>query len=194
MRMNLKKGGKAFLSVHEDFFRLDKKEKLARIDLAFRSPSDIFSQTIQADIPIISGDFLALLMNTYDCIPDRYKLDIRVFFDDLEEYSEEYLKELFRKNIMLALRIQSQKTHRRNRLALILCLTGFVFVFLSSWLNRFWTNEGTAKNIIFFILNIVATVPFWGALDICLIDGSERRRTAFNIRKRFNSVSFHRKG
>jgi hypothetical protein len=28
---------------------------------------------------------------------------------------------------------------------------------------------------------IIATVPFWGAMDIFLVEGSERRRTAANI-------------
>ena len=94
---------------------------------------------------------------------------------------------------MLVLRIQSQKARRRNRLVLILCAIGLVFVLLSVWLDRLWTNEGTVKNIIFFILNIVATVPFWGAMDIYLVKGSEKRKTAANIRKRFNSISFQRK-
>ena len=192
--MNLKNTGKAFLSIHEDFFQLDKQNKLARIDLAFDSPSDIFAQTVHAGTPVLSGEFLALLMDSFDYIPDRYKLDISVSFSDLEEYSEEDLEEIFRKNMMLQLRILGQKTRRRNRLVRILCVIGLAIILFGAWLNRIWANEGTAKDTVFFVLDIAATVPFWGAMDIYLVEGSERRKTAANIRKRFNSISFRRKG
>ena len=188
--MDMKNTGKALMSIHEDFFDLDKKKKRARIDLAFDRPSDIFSRTVQAGIPVLSREFLAWLMNAFDYIPDRYKLDISVSFSDQEGYSEERLEEIFRKNILLELRILGQKARRRNRLVLILCLTGLLFILLTTWLARLWTDEGTGRDIVFFILDIVATVPFWGAMDIYLVEGSEKRRTAANIRKRFNSISF----
>ena len=191
--MDLKSTGKALMSVHDDFFQLDRQQKLARIDMEFNTPSEIFSPVVQSGIPMMSEDFLAQLFNAFDYIPDRYKLDISVTFRDLEGYSEERLNEIFRKNIMLALRTLVQKTRRQNRLVLILCLIGLVFILLSAWLNRLWTDEGTGKDIVFFILDIVATVPFWGAMDIYLVDGSRRRKTAANIRKRFNSITFHRK-
>ena len=191
--MDLKKEGKTFLSIHDDFFQLDKQNKQARIDLEFQAPSEIFSSTVQAGIPMMNEEFLARLMNSFDYIPDKYKLNIRVSFSDMEEYTEEYLDEIFRKNLMLVLRILNQKTRRRNRRVLILCGIGFAFILLSAWLNRLWTEEGTVKDIVFFMLDIIATVPFWGAVNIYLVESSERRRTAVNIRKRFNSISFQRK-
>ena len=191
--MNLKNAGKALMSVHDDFFQLDKQKRLARIDLEFNTPSELFSSAVHSGIPMMSEEFLTQLYNTFDYIPDRYKLDISVSFRDLEGYSEERLEEVFRKNMILALRIINQKTHRRNRLVLILCATGLMFILLSTWLNRIWTDQGTVRNTVSFILDIVATVPFWGAMDIWLVEGSERRRTAANIRKRFNSISFCRK-
>ena len=191
--MDLKNTGKAFMSIHEDFFQLDKENKLARIDLAFDRPSDIFTQTVQAGIPVLSREFLAWLMNAFDYIPDRYKLDISVSFSDMEGYSEGRLEEIFRKNLLLELRVLGQKRHRRNRLALILCAIGIAFILLTAWLNRLWTNEGTVKDIVLFTLDVASTVPFWGAMNIYLVEGSEKRKTAANIRKRFNSISFCRK-
>ena len=181
------------MSVVTQFFQLDKQEKRARINLEFHAPSEIFSSAVRAGVPVLSGDFLAQLNNAFDLIPDRYKLDISVSFGDLAGYSEERLEEIFRKNLMLELRILGQKVHRRNRLVLILCGTGLAFILLTSWLNRLWTEEGTVKDIVFFILDIVATVPFWGAMDIYLVKGGEKRKNAANIRKRFNSISFQRK-
>ena len=191
--MDLKEDGKALLSIHEDFFVLDKEAKLARIDLAFDSLSDIFSPAVQANIPILNEEFTAWLFSAFDAVPDKYKLDITVSFNDMEGYSEESLKEIFRKNILLALRVRGQKTHRQNRLALTLCIIGLVFILATVLLGQVWTEESTVRDIVFFILDIVATVPFWGAMEVYLIDGSERRKTAANIRKRFNSISFRQK-
>ena len=191
--MDLKEKGKKLLSIHEDFFRLDKEAKLARIDLAFDSSSDIFTPAVQSEIPILSEDFITWLFSAFDYLPDKYRLDITVFFNDMEGFSEESLKEIFRKNIMLALRIHAQKAHRQNRLALTLCVTGLVFILASVLLGQLWTEESTVHDIVLSVLDIVATVPFWGAMEIYLIDGSERRKTAANIRKRFNSISFRRK-
>ena len=123
---------KTLLSIHDDFFRLDKQNKLAQIDLAFDRPSDIFAQTVQTGIPVLSREFLAWLTNAFHYIPDRYKLDISVSFSDLEGYSEERLEEIFRKNMMLELRVLGQKMHSRNRLALILCAIGIAFILLTA--------------------------------------------------------------
>lgn len=139
----------------------------------------------------MNGEFLGCLFNAFDFIPDQYKLDIHVFFRDMEDYSEGRLEEIFRKNLLLELRILRQKARRRNRLVLILCWIGLAFVLLTAWLNRLWTDGGAVRDIAFFILDIVATVPFWGAMHICFVEGSERRKTAMNIRRRFNSISFH---
>ena len=77
--MDLKNTGKAFMSIHDAFFSLDKSKKLARIDLEFPAPSAIFSSTVHAGIPMLNEDFLAQLYHAFDLIPDRYKLDINVF-------------------------------------------------------------------------------------------------------------------
>ena len=192
--MDLKEKGKKLLSIHEDFFRLDKEAKLARIDLAFDSSSDIFTPAVQSEIPILSEDFITWLFSAFDYLPDKYRLDITVFFNDMEGFSEESLKEIFRKNIMLALRIHAQKAHRQNRLALTLCVTGLVFILASVLLGQLWTEESTVHDIVLSVLDIVATVPFWGAMEIYLVEGSERRKITENITKRFRSISFHPQG
>ena len=55
----------------------------------------------------MSGEFLTQLYNTFDYIPDRYRLDISISFRNPEGYSEERLEVIFRKNMILALRIIS---------------------------------------------------------------------------------------
>lgn len=55
--MDLKNTGKAFMSIHDAFFSLDKSKKLARIDLEFPAPSAIFSSTVHAGIPMLNEDF-----------------------------------------------------------------------------------------------------------------------------------------
>lgn len=80
---------------------------------------------------MMSGEFLTQLYNTFDYIPDRYRLDISVSFRNPEGYSEERLEVIFRKNMILALRIISQEARRRNRLVLILRAIGLLFILLA---------------------------------------------------------------
>ena len=76
---------------------------------------------------------------------------------------------------------------------MILCGIGLAFILLSIYIGSVWTEESVAKDIVVYILDIIATVPFWGAMEICIIDNRERRRKLSNIRRRFNTIEFRRK-
>jgi len=69
-----------------------------------------------------------------------------------------------------------------------------MFIVLSVWINRIWESESFAEEIVVYMLDIIATVPFWGAMEIYIIDNRERRRKIFNIRRRFHSIEFSQKG
>ena len=71
--MNLKRTGKEFMSIHDVFFFMDKQEKRSRIDLAYPSPSEIISQTVQTGTPLLSEEFLSRLLTAYDDNPSDEK-------------------------------------------------------------------------------------------------------------------------
>jgi len=46
------------------------------------------------------------------------------------------------------------------------------------------------KEVIMFFLEILATVPFWGAADIFFVANNENRQALKGLKKRFQSISF----
>ena len=184
---------KDYLSIEGEFFELDEEAHLAHVCLQYESPRDIIDGSIVTATPRFSRDFLDRIIDVFDMIPDAYKLDIKVCFDDLDGYSEEELSTINQKNIFLEMRILSENVRRRNRLILSLCALGAFFVFLAFLANACWKTDSPLRDIVLFVLDIASTVPFWGAADIYLVAGKEKRRQVSNLLHRFHSMSFHQK-
>ena len=181
-------------TIQHDFFDLDPENKIAVIPMKFEKPGDIFSQNLLSKTPVLSEEFTDLLLCAYDLAPRRYKLDLVISFDDMEGYDERQLEDIFVKNVMLKSRIHYRRQSRQNMLGIGLCGTGLLFILLMTFLGRVWTEEGTFRDIVFYILDILATVPFWGAVEIFLIDDKERNAARINLQKRFHAISFRREG
>jgi len=179
--------------VHKDFFELDEDESIAHIQMEYENPSEIFDQNIITKIPRMSVDFIDTIIGAFDFVPNKFKLDILVRFDDMEGYSGEELEEIYKKNIMLEVGILKRRGDRQNKLALTLVALGLVFIFFSIYIGSVWTDGGMAADIVAFILDILATVPFWGATEIFVVDGNEKRQTASNLAKRFQNITFEEK-
>lgn len=179
--------------IEEEFFRLDHEKKTAYVELVYDRPSDIFDSGVITTIPMMSEDFFADLLWVFDYLPEKYKLDIDVCFKDLEGYSEADLKKIFEKNIALELKAKSRINLRNVMIALSLCVTGLAFILLSIFINRVWVDDSILKKIVAYILDIMATVPFWGALDVCLVEANERRKRRADIIRRFGNIEFIRK-
>jgi hypothetical protein len=161
--------------------------------MAFERPDDIFDSSAVTGIPLFTGEFMERILEALDFVPDQYTLDIEVHFEDMSGFSEAQLSELYRKNAVLRFKKELRLVHRKNRLALMLCGSGLTFVLISIILSRFWTEESVVREIVFYLLDIVATVPFWGAMDIYFIQGSEKLKRASSMKKRALTVSFRQK-
>ena len=179
--------------IEQVFFQLDQEKSVAQLQMEFQNPSEIFDLSIKMNVPRIQDDFINRVFELFELIPDNYKLDIRVVFDDLESYDEEELAEIIKMNILLENEILERRARKDNLLALSLCATGLIFFLISIYLGRSWTDGGMAGEIVSFILDILATVPFWGAMEVFLIDNRRRRRTAADLAKRSYAITFHKK-
>ena len=182
-----------YLNIEDEFFKLDHESKIAHVELNYDKPSALFDKDVITKIPMMSDDFFSSLIWAFDYLPENYKLDITISFNDLDGYSDEQLLELFEKN--LAMEIKSRKrVGRRNEMsAFILCLVGIAFILISVLVERNWNSEGIGKLIVSYILDIAATVPFWGAMDIYIIEKSERRKKQAEIIRRFRNIEFIKK-
>ena len=181
------------LNIEEEFYELDHEQKNALIRMEYEKPGDIIEPSAATKTPRLSDDFLEGLINIFNYLPLKYKLKIRIAFDDLDGYSEEQMKDIFQKNLVLETKSRNRDARGHNRLALYLCLIGVVCILLSIWVNKVWTDESTLMDIVVYVLDIAATVPFWAAMEIYFIDNSERRRQLLNLKKRFAGIEFRRK-
>ena len=178
-----------YRSAEENFFDLDHENKIAHIVLQYEQPGDIFEQSMRTKIPRLCSDFIDWIISSFDYVPKKYKADLCISFDDMGGYTTQQLEDIFRKNFQLELKIRNRQANKQKTLALLLCLIGFAFIAVSFFVNKNWQDEGTLKEVIAYVLDIAATVPFWGALDILLIENSERRGRLINLGIKFHKLT-----
>lgn len=179
--------------IEEQFFELDHENRVAQIRLEYEKPAAIFDCSTVSKIPKMSEVFIDWVIRCFELIPKKYKLDVDVVFADLDGYTEEELSEICAKNILLEIKIRKRRTERENRLALSLCAIGLLFILASIYIGNVWTDGGTAQEIVMFFLDIFATVPFWAAVEIYVVDSSEKRETVRNLLLRFHAITFRKK-
>lgn len=184
---------KEFLDIEEDFFELDKESKIATINLEFSKPSDIFDINAITKTPMLSDDFLDWIHTTFEYAPRKYKLDLNISFEDLENYKVEQLEDIFKKNIGLEFKRIERKVLSKNRIAYVLICVGLLFLIGMILMESFWNEGGTIKTIISYIFDIMTTVTFWEAMTILVVESVERRKAMQSIAKRFNKITFLKK-
>ena len=181
---------KNYLSIEKEFFEMDEENKTALIRMEFQSPDEIIKSGTISKTPMMTDEFLDDVVGMFDLVPDTYHLDLRMVFDEMGGYTKEQMTQIFDKNILLITKSRNRIAHRHNMLALYMFGIGALLILLFVWLSNIWTKESQARTIAEFILEIVATVPFWAAMEIYFIDNSERRRTLMNLKRRFHRIEF----
>lgn len=181
---------KNYLSIEKEFFEMDEENKTALIRMEFQSPDEIIKSGTISKTPMMTDEFLDDVVGMFDLVPDTYHLDLRMVFDEMGGYTKEQMTEILKKNIMLVIKSRNRIAHRHNMLALTMVGIGILLILLFVWISKIWTEESEARSIAEFILEIVATVPFWAAMEIYFIDNSERRRTLMNLKRRFHRIEF----
>lgn len=180
--------------IDASFFDIDEERHIARIELQFHRPEDIFDVSYRSRIPIFSDDFLDWINSAFQLVSRKNKIDLTILFDDMEGYTEEELQAVFRKNLDLEfLRIFAAR-QKRNRIAFGLCLTGVVLFLLMLAMNNLWDTESVWKQIAVYISDIATTVAFWEAMTILVVENQENNFYLANLKKRFDSIRFCVKG
>jgi hypothetical protein len=182
-----------YKNIDKEFFDLDEENRIADVCYQYGSPDDIFDYSIRSRIPILSEDFVERINQAFEMTSNLYKLNFRIFFDSMGDYNEEELSEITHKNFVFLRELHSQQIKKQNNLALMLCAAGVFFILLSIAVNNLWTQDSLLRQIVWFVLDIASTVPFWSAADIYLTTGTERRKMVSDLRLRFNGISFEEK-
>ncbi|MDD7735932.1 MAG: hypothetical protein PT941_04035 [Bacillales bacterium] len=179
--------------VEREFFDIDDENKRTNFNLEFSSPEDIFDPNLKSGVPALSDDFVEWLKEALEYSPKKYKIDLNVTFDDLGEYTEEELKFIFQKNMMLEYKKMKRNEFSKNRLAYSLIGVGIVLLISTFTILSMWKNIGLIYEIFSYILDIATTVVFWEALTILLVEGRERKFYLKQMITRFDKVVFKKK-
>ncbi|MGN1052728.1 MAG: hypothetical protein ACI4SH_04985 [Candidatus Scatosoma sp.] len=179
-----------FEHAEEDFFTIDKENRLAKIDLSFDKVSDVFDVNYVTKTPVLSDDFLDWFASAFKMIPARYKIEFSVSFNDYEGYTKEQLNAVFWKNIMLDAKNKRDAQKKRNSIAYGLIAIGVAF-FIGMLITEFrWKADTVAKTIFSYVSDIATTVAFWEAMTILIVERRENRSYLKDVTKRFTGVRF----
>ncbi len=182
-----------FENIENEFFELDHENKKALMKLEFEKPSDIFDKNAITKMPVLSDDFFEWFKSAFGYAPKRYKIDLVITFDNLENYSEEELKNIFFKNLILEGKKALEDNGSKNKIALSLIGIGILFLVGMILLKGLWTDGGIFGEIVSYIFDIATTVTIWEALTILIVENKEKRDLAKNFIKKFDSISFVKK-
>ena len=191
--MDIKKTLKLYNNIESEFFDIDKEKKQAFIKLSFNKPSDIFDINFISKKPVLSDDFMDWIRSCYNLVPRKYKINLDVEFEDMEEYDDETLKDIFVKNIMLEAKSLQEKNKSRNNVGWVLTGMGLVFLLSMIFIEFLWKEESLLRTIFAYVSDILATVTLWEALTLLVVERYENRMEKQDLALRFHSISFTKK-
>ena len=191
--MKMKFNKRHIRRIEDKFFDLDHEKHIAYMDLTYECPSDLFDKDVFTKEPMISDELISGLTSMFSYLPIGYKLDIRINFNDMEGYSEEDLRTLFVQNLELELMAKVRNNFYDYLIAFSFCAIGLGFVLVSILLKNYWTQPTIFQQILIFLADTMATVPFWGALDVLVVQRITQKKEFTNIARRFGNIEFKKK-
>lgn len=188
--MRLKEEFDKYMKIEEEFFDVDRETRVATVRIAFGSPEDIFDVNYVTKAPVFSDEFSDWIKSAFRLVPNKYKIRLEIVFDDMAGYTDEQLLDLFKKNLYLDFKSTSEVGRAKNRIACGLIGIGTALFVAMILINNLWTGESLFKSIFAYVSDIAATVTFWEAMNILIVENMETRRHMSNLAGRFESIRF----
>lgn len=186
--------GKRFKNIEKEFFEIDEESKIAYMHLSFSSPKELFDSNALTKKPMLNDEFMDWLKTSFEYAPRRCKIELTISFNEMDGYSEDSLQDIFMDNLMLEGKKNLNVTIRKNKIAFGLVGLGLFLLVGMIIMLSLWKEGGVAKEIISYVLDIAATVTFWEALNILIVENKEKRDIRKSLSKKFSKVSFVKKG
>lgn len=186
----MKKVNLNFKQIEKDFFLHDDENKRIFFKLHFSSPESIIDTNAITEIPMLSDDFIGWVKESLEYTPKKYKIDLTIEFDDMGKYTEEELKNIFFKNIVLEAKKKLRSISVKNKIALGLIIFGIISLIAMIIMNYFWHTEDIGKQIVSYVFDILTTVSIWEAITIFIVENKEGIDTYKHLAKKFDSISF----
>jgi len=184
---------KALKNLENEFFELDHINKIAYMKLEFNKPSDIFDVSSITKTPIFSDDFVEWIYSAFEYTPNKYKLNLDVSFNEMENYTSEQLKNIFDKNIALEFKKHERKAFSKNKIAYSLIGLGVLSLLAMLLITYLWIGENVLKSIFTYVFDIATTVTIWEAMTILIVENKERRSQIVSLVKGVDAIKFEKK-
>ena len=177
-------------NIEEEFFDIDKKSRLANINIEFERPSDIFDVNYHTKKPILSDDFMDWIDSAFDLVPTKYNINISITFKHSEGYTKKELSNIFNENLKLD--ANSKKSENKSNDVIALTLMGLGLVFIVSYLLVFTIDSNSVlREFILYMSDTFACIFIWEGITLMVIQRYENTAYLKNIEKRFNSIKFN---
>lgn len=189
----MKKDIRKLIDIENEFFEIDKENKIIKMELDYDKPDDIFDSNTKTKTPMLSDEFIEWLNAAFEYAPRKYRIDLIVKFDDLNGYTEAQLEKIFERNIGLEFKRTNRKTSMRNKIAFGLIAIGLLFLLSLILITNLWKDESVAREAFIYVFDIVTTVTIWEAMTILIVENAERNNYMRSLAKRFKKIEFLKK-
>ncbi|MGM9858135.1 MAG: hypothetical protein ACI311_02645 [Bacilli bacterium] len=142
---------------------------------------------------MLSDDFNEWISCAIDYTPVNYKVNLNIYFEDLEGYTLEELNDIFSKNMALEFKHSEHNSFSKNRLAYGLVVGGVLLLIVTLLITSLWKVESIFKDIVSYLLDIATTVVIWEAMTILLVEDRERKSYYRRTFRKLENVTFYKK-
>lgn len=174
--------------VAQSFFETDEEKKIAKMVLKYEKTEDLFDPACCLLKPIVSREVLAHIGSMFGLVPNDYKVDLTLRFDDLCGYPESQLVEIIRKNFALEMRGSRTQNKNRRNLAFSFIGIGVLFFLIMIIIKRFWVADTVWNDLVFYFFDILTTVAFYQAATILVVEHREKKAIVNSMRNHFHEL------
>lgn len=138
-----------FLNIQNQFFYVS--DNITAVKLEYTSPNDIFDTSLITKVPVLKDEFLTKISSAFSYVPQKHKINLEVYFDDIGHYTNKQLEDIFKKNIELQFRKNLIRQRQKNNIAISFSVAGILFFLLMLIFNN-TLNDGLIKDIIIYVM------------------------------------------
>ncbi len=174
------------------YYEIDEENKVVKVTLAYEKASELFvTDYASEEHPEFKGEILSRVSEIISRVPLDYKVDLSFAIDDYEGYDPDKLLESFNDLVEMnhfGSLIDSKK--KGLRIALLLAAGVIALILMIAGSNGGWFGEGSTKDLITEIIDIVGWVFIWEAVSIMFLSPNEDKLRSVRLKTRVNSISF----
>ncbi len=174
------------------YYEIDEEHKVVKVTLAYEKASELFvTDYASEEHPEFKREILERVSEILSRIPLDYKIDLSFAIDDYEGYDPDKLLESFNDLVEMnhfGALIDNKKKGLKIALLLVAGIISLVLMINGS--AGGWFGEGSNKDLVTEIIDIVGWVFIWEAVSIMFLSPNEEKLRSVKLKTRVNSIDF----